>query len=794
MPGDQATDSLQLESLFLPYNPGASLHGIPPRLVDGKNAYITSYGTITRRPGLIKIQNTDFGSNYRPYRLWIYETLNNRIYILCSAYKNSTSSYCILYNRLNGSPPGWQEIPEVRSCNGSSSVHELVTARGLAFIRYTHHTEKQCSVIFDGSLDPVRTTFWGIDAPQPVAVYAKRLRLNADVNATATSWQVSPESNVFNESDFDPSLPPSSSYDLPYEGVIDDEVVTVTAATDAGSGNATLTVTRGVNGTKAAEHKARSWLYLRKFGASLGKIETKVPGGWQYCSCYETLTGHLSSRSNTLHSQSLYEVSYTERFLNQVPRMYLDPHPDTVNVPYLVVGRTSDGGGTFLRLARVPNLGGTGKQQYLDDDAELELGSGPSNTDPVPDSALSIVDQMPSTVSNGPPPMVNAPLTTGVDTPVQSGRLTYYAGRIWMPVENVLHFSSNEEVKAGVPEECWRLGVNGNFFRMASTITNQESTNEANYIFTRDDTYVLTGVNATSFSLRPKYTGIGAAAGHPAAIARTRSGIVWMTQDYRVMVLTESTGYLRPVTDALKDELTKMVTDKGAQIFLNYYSYLNREWIVVTAVVSNSPSQSRVWVLDLALTEKTEKPFWNVEWGIPAMCTLSGRVNDGSPLNQMIFAVYTDINAAEQKGHLAYLDMSNKVWTDDLPAGSGHPFEWFIRTCPFSIPPGNHVNALREPGHAPALLDITVEETAHEGIWQPVRCILYRDRTEGGKEEAPRRIPAHTEMPRGYTSYMYESARIGKRVSVELRQDAMPWPVEVQSITIRWAPESGGSI
>lgn len=796
MPGDQATDSIRLDSLFLPYDRlTASLRSEPYRIVDGLNAYVSASGTLTRRPGLIKIANTEFGSRYRPYRLYLYETMAGIIYVLCSAYDNTTGLYSVLYNRLNSGSPGWNTIPETRSCNGSLTEHEIVVARGLAFIRYTHATEKYCSVIFDGSKSPVETSFWGVVRPDPVSVYAKRVKLNTAVNTTDTSWTVSPESNMFNDSDFDGGLPPSASYDTPYEGIIDDEIVTITNVVDAGGGNATLTVTRAASDTTAKAHVANTWLFVRKFASSTRGIQVKNLTGWQYCMCYETRTGHLSSRSNVHDASSLYETSKTERFKDKIPRMYVQGHSDTTQVPYIVIGRTSDGGGTFLRLARIASEGSaSGSQQFLDDDMPLETGGAASGTDPTTDASLSIADQMPSTTSNDPPPMVNAPLVTGTDTPVNSGPLAYFASRIWMPIENLLHASSNEEIKAGVPEECWKSGLGGNNWRFAGRLVNQQPTTDANYLFTADDSHILTGSDASTFNIRPKWPGVGAALNHPSAICRTRRGIAWAAQDYRIMLYTESTGNLRAFSDALKNDISNMVANSGARLFLNTHTYLEKEWLVVTACVQNSPSNSRTWILDISLSERTERPFWNVPWALPAICTVSGRYREDVPLSQMIFAVYTDISAGTQAGHLAYLDMNESTWTDDTPAGDNIPYEWFVKLSPLTVPVGNHVNTAREPGIAPALLDVIVEETEQTSIWQPVRCILYRDRLTNGVEEIPPRQPAHTDPTEGYTSNVYESWRIGKRVSIELRQDAVPWPLEVQSITIRWAPESGGSV
>lgn len=794
MPFDQQQDSLLLEDLALPYDLATRpLADEPRRLVGGLNSYVTTGGSIKKRPGTVKIENTDFGSDWRPYRLWLYETLDSRIYIMCSAYESSTGGYVVLYNRLNGMSPGWTKIPTVRGCNASTSVHECSVARGWFFIRYTHSSEKQCSVIFDGSSTGPRTMTWGTAAPGPVYVYAKYVNLTADVTATAVTWTVSPEENLFNTDNFDAGSP-VVGYLTPYEGQIEEERVTITAVTDLGGGVAQLTVTRAVDGTVGAAHLAKTKMLVRKFDTADKGVTVNL--GWQYAACYKSITGSLSSRCNVL--TDLYSTSATGNFKNKIPGMYLLGNDDTTNIPSIVVLRTTDGGGTFYQLETVANPGGgggLGNGYFFYEDQNMPTVSGGSGTgtDPQTDAQISTANFAPSTVSNAPPPMVNAPLITGVDTPVQSTRFMYFASRFWMGIDHILHYSGNEEITDGIPEECWPsgTGAKGNNFRFKSVITQNEATDVAAYVMTRDDTYEITGAVRDAFSPNPIISGTGAAANQPQAITRTRRGLAWLTQDYRIVIVEG--GQVRVVSDELRDSVTSLITTSGAKMNLTYFSSLDQEWLVVTVVVQNAPSNTKVFVLDIRRTEKIGRPFWYTPWEISAMSAIAGRINDGEQATRLVWSVYTDVGASTQSGHLVYLDTSEQTWSDDTPSANNAGYEWYVKTSPLRVPPGNHVNSLREPAMVPVSYLLQVNRTVYD-YDAPVRCILYRDKLTHGEDLGVPRKAARHDVPDDYSVDIYDVWKVGKRVSVELREEAIPWPIEIQELSLSWTPDSGSGV
>lgn len=790
MPLDQQQDSLLLDDLALPYDLATRpLADEPRRLVGGLNSFVTTGGAIKKRPGTVKIDNTDFGSDWRPYRLWIYETLDGRIYVMCSAYESSTGGYVVLYNRLNGVSPGWTKIPTVRGCNASTSVHECSVARGWFFVRYTHASQKYCSVIFDGSASGPRTMTWGTITPSPVYVYAKYVTLTADVSNSATTWTVTPETNMFVAGDFTGGS--SVGYDTPYEGQIEDERVTITAVTDLGGGIAQLTVTRAVDSTTAAAHLNKTRMLVRKFATSDKGITVNI--GWQYSMCYKSITGSLGCRAAVL--SDLYSTSATGNFKDKIPKMYLLEQSDTTNIPTLVVLRTTDGGGTFYQLEETANggTGGNGYRVYEDENMNTTAGGSGTGTDPQTDAKISTANVAPSTVSNAPPPMVNAPLVTGTDAPVASTRIMYYASRFWYGIENILHYSGNEEIIDGIPEECWPsgTGAKGNNFRFKSGLTQVEATDDAGYIMTRDDTYRITGVVRDAFAPTPVISGTGAAANQSQAITRTRRGLAWLTQDYRV-VLVEG-DQVQVVSDELRSQLTTLITSSGSRVNLTYFASLDQEWLVVTAMIQNSPTLSRVFVLDIRRTEKIGRPFWYTPWDIRAVGAIAGRINDGEQATRLVWAVYTDVGAATQGGHLVYLDTGETTYSDDEPLSPNVGYEWYVKTNPFRVPAGNHVNSLREPALVPVNYFIQVNRTVYDND-APVRCIVYRDKlSRGDALGAPRKSARH-DVTDDYAVDIYDVWKVGKRISVELREEAIPWPIEIQELLISWTPDSGSGV
>ena len=161
-----------IDNLDLPYDVlTKELKDAPPRLVDGNNVY--SYeGKIRNAPGINDTGLTTFTLTKRPDRLVSYETLENppKVYLLASIYNSSTTFWEMWYLRLDATTPAWTTLGTLRDLDKSTRPHEIVTARGLAFIKgYPGGTnDKYGSVIFNGSGTPYVTT-WGLPGPTTAA-------------------------------------------------------------------------------------------------------------------------------------------------------------------------------------------------------------------------------------------------------------------------------------------------------------------------------------------------------------------------------------------------------------------------------------------------------------------------------------------------------------------------------------------------------------------------------------------------------------------------------------------------
>lgn len=167
MPDSREFDVRYLPSLELPYDiVTKELSDGTPRLVAGNDTYITQGGKIAQAPGLSDSGLTAFTVSKRPDRLVSYETLENppKIYLLASLYNSGTGKWECYYLRVNAAVPAWTSMGSYRDLDQSTRPHEIVCARGLAFIKgYPGSSgDKYGSVVFNGATATVHAYPWGI--------------------------------------------------------------------------------------------------------------------------------------------------------------------------------------------------------------------------------------------------------------------------------------------------------------------------------------------------------------------------------------------------------------------------------------------------------------------------------------------------------------------------------------------------------------------------------------------------------------------------------------------------------
>lgn len=746
-----------------------------PRLINGKNAFITLGGKLCKRPGTLSIAQTAFAK--RIDRLWIYETLETppKVYIMASAFNTTLSTWGLYYNRLDGASPGWTAVPSLRQINSSTRAHEAIAARGLFFAKgfpSVASGEKLGTITFDGkgSGTPI-SSFWGLLGPTIAArIVGQTTTTTADLTSGGLSVAVASTTGF-----------PAA----PFNAWLDFEEVTVTVV-----GGLNLTITRGTGGTTPDAHVAGTLLVWKNWPASTHNVTTQI--GWTYSYAYKTSTGHISNRAPVETNPDLMPSS-TGPFLNQTPKITIQGTADTTNIPTIVVFRSTDGGGIFYKLEEITNTG-AGAITYTDKSLASGAGGGTLN-DPLPDTSLSIADFAPSLTSNSPPPTVNSPLVVGADTPVASTPLAYFQGRVWYALGNILYFSSQEELPTGIPEEAWPSGIKGNFFRFQYPIVNLEATTEALYIMTLQATYIIFGNNLETFNVNPVLTHIGAPYGHPRAITKFGEKVVFLAHDFRIIVV-QGKNY-----DILSDPLyTDMVdllnNNTGTEIEITYWGDLDKEWIIVTGIVAGNPDKCRQWVYDIKKSDKTKKDFWFVPWDLPAVATVSGRIKESISQRRLGFFLWNNTAFSQ----IVYLDPTGVTATDDLPTPTttgttSQSMDFNITTNLFMVPTGNHVNALRESGIIPEVYNFRVERTKFDNDEDPRTYFYTDDLWSNPFETLPTsEDPARIDPTTGYKTSVYPVHRLAYRFAIKLTKAQSKDRFELQNLIIVWEPDSGDNM
>ncbi len=173
MPDSNQLDVRWLDDLRLPFDKLTKELDEKPRIVDGQNTWVTLGGKLAKRPGTSDTGLTAFTLTKRPDRLVIYETLENppKVYLLASVYNSTTTQWEMWYLRLDATTPAWTIMGTLRDLDNSTRAHEIVCARGLAYIKgYPGGTDdKYGSVVFDGSGATPTLRLWGLVAPTVAA-------------------------------------------------------------------------------------------------------------------------------------------------------------------------------------------------------------------------------------------------------------------------------------------------------------------------------------------------------------------------------------------------------------------------------------------------------------------------------------------------------------------------------------------------------------------------------------------------------------------------------------------------
>lgn len=761
MSHNTAWDSVELQRLDLPYDRITAELSDDPRLVRGNNAWVTLGGKLSKRPGNLLLSGTD-NTGLRPDRLWIYETLETppKVYILASMHNYTTGLWQLYYRRMAVAST-FLIVSDFRSINVSTQAHEGVVSKGLFYVKGFPGAatgELLGTVIFDGtdvSLHP-----WGLLPPTvPAALVGAVTKSTADITDVAVTVVVASNTGF-----------PVTPFTIQMEY----EQMTVTAVVGT-----TWTITRGVNGTTAADHAATTSIIYRNWTASDHQVDVNL--GWAYTYAYKTITGQVSSRA-PLETNPDKLPSRTGPFQDLIPAFTITGSADTARNPKIIIFRSTDGGGTFFELEEIDNPGAS-TFTYLDDSLESGAAGGTFN-DPLPDFQLDQADRAPTLLSNNPPPTVISPEVVGVDTPAPSSPMAGYAARLWYGIGNILFFSGLEEISLGIPEECWPSGTFGNFFRFQYPITNVSATSSALYIFTLQATYELTGTNLETFNVKPVFENLGHPYGHPRAITRYEDTIVFLTHDYRIAMIQDA--QMSIISDPLYTDIVDAV-NAGAEFDIRFWGDLDKEWIVVAGHRQNDSTASKQWVYDIKKSIMEKKPFWFVPWSIRTSCLASGRIDETTSQRRLVFAMFDPSGTGSSC--LSRLDPTCQTGSDYFITGRVG-FAFNACTNLFVNPAGNHANKLRVPGLTPVVYDISLARYLFAGDTDPI-IQYYLDDLWTDPIDLTLEDPARITLPKQYKECIGGVQKVAQHVAVDITKLASSELFECQNLVVTFNTDAG---
>jgi hypothetical protein len=548
---------------------------------------------------------------------------------------------------------------------------------------------------------------------------------------------------------------------------IDDERLNVTAK--GGGGNVNWTVTRGYEGTTATNHDAQAFVVYHDWATSNHAVD--VVNYWKYTYAWKSLTGQVSNRAPLETNPDLMS-SATFPFFDKVPKMTVQGHADTTNIPTINIYRTQDGGGTFYFVGDMANAGAgdrTFEDKYLDTGA-----SSSTNNDPIPDDLLDQGQIAPSLTSNTIPPPVAAPGIIGTTTPVVSTALASYSGRIWFGIDNFLYFSSLEETREGVPEECFPAGINGNFFKFQHKILNLEVGPSALFVFTTQHTYKISGSDLQTFNVKPLLHNIGGY-GSTSIIApsSTRMGekVAFLTHDRRIGIIYPDDKF-EVVSGPLGNSLNPSGST-NAEFHFVYWGEKDLDLLMI--FYDNDDSTSKVFVYDLALSTLTKSNFWHSPWTIVNTCALASKASINGT-RRVVFGTAAGIK---------YIDFES-TFQDE-----GVGYDWVARGPLMSIATGNHVNALRAPSLTPITAAAMFERTRFAGDRAPEVTFAYDDFWTDECSAQSLHEPTVREQSKWYQTLIAESNRSATRIATGLAVYESATAIEVHSLTMTWNPDQG---
>lgn len=813
-------DNLRLDNLNLPYDLSKSELSTDPRLVEGsKNTYCTMDGALTNRPGLLSLTNPSIGGSIA--NMVYYETLkpNNSTgkiaqYIIASYYKTSTAKYEIaVFNR--GIVSGDPLFVYNGLITGSVRPHEIVVIRGKAYIKSfpSSGTDKLGMYTLEVLPDEtIEVNNWGLLGPTIPArlastgmgyIFGSAL-VTRGINSTDTSVIIHQGGVLAGQQII--SLTP------PYNAYIDQEKVTVTAKTiNTPFGYDTLTITRGVDGTTATNHPYYSLIWATP-AWNTADYAIDVTLGWKYSYCWKNKNGQYSNRAK-LETNLSQVPSVTPPLDGLIPKITVTCPSDTTQYPKILILRSTDGGGTFFPLTEIDNPGTATvdfEDKYLPTGATAATNgitydgpiystvAGVTFNTPVPDTFLSGGYSGPGLLTNSPLPTVTPPKIVGTDYPEKSTSLVYWKNRIWVAINNILYFTSNEELAYGIPEESCDTSNEGGFFRFQDNITQIFAFNDSLLIFTRSGRVLrMLGNTKDTFTPEAWLENVGFAADQPRAIVKNGEKLYFLSNNYHVIMLDTNSN--RIISHPLGKSISTAIK-AGLKVFLTVYKGDMKEWLCLGLLENPESSdeikntlRSKLYIYDLLkshqltrnysdnipretieLPEKTFD-FWNSPWDIGSVTA-------------MLACPYESFNDTPQ--YMLMLDTSVVDTFSKVEDYGSATFDFVAITGMMENPVGNHVNSNRLAAVHPSLWGIRLERVQYDGDIDP-DIKVFKDDLWLNSTPLKESDLQYIRPSRGYKTVVGTLNEVGKYFAVRLEVPQPRRPVNLQKLTLTFEPEAG---
>jgi hypothetical protein len=275
--------------------------------------------------------------------------------------------------------------------------------------------------------------------------------------------------------------------------------------------------------------------------------------------------------------------------------------------------------------------------------------------------------------------------------------MTSYASRIFKGIGHYLHFSSREETRDGIGEECFPSGNLGNFFILDAGIVGMAATKDALYVITTNDIWKLTGSTLDTFTINKIAFGVGGYTAENCALA-FRDNVAFVTKEGEFAIIENDR--VRIISKPLVQVLT---TVSEITFNINYYRDSRYEWLIFSNDSSagggdGDQASTEYFIYDILRSEKTQTDFWHPIWATRTSATLAARTVRTETTG--LFGAITRIDGTDYTLVIKFNTAIGQRFDRVIQSGGTVTTASFLATIDFGAircPTGNHINTLNLP-------------------------------------------------------------------------------------------------